>query len=170
MVRLGLDLPPEQLALVCSSHSGERFHREGVRSILERHGLSVEDLQNTPDLPYDDVDRRQWLREGREPESLAQNCSGKHSGMLAVCVAAMTLRSAERVGHLAAARPEVGLVHDVRRGAELRREVGDRHPGEGDHTVLSPTGVAREHGRVEIGHLGGGRAESPASAAAAHQP
>lgn len=86
MVRAGLDLPPQLLALVCSSHSGERFHLEGVRSILERHGLSVEDLQNTPDLPYDDVDRRQWLREGREPESLAQNCSGKHAGMLATCV------------------------------------------------------------------------------------
>ena len=65
MVGAGLDLPPQLLALVCSSHSGERFHLEGVRSILERHGLSVEDLQNTPDLPYDDVDRRQWLREGR---------------------------------------------------------------------------------------------------------
>lgn len=86
MVHAGLDLPAELLALVCSSHSGEQFHLDGVRAILERHGLSVEDLQNTPDLPYDDVDRRQWLREGHEPESLAQNCSGKHAGMLATCV------------------------------------------------------------------------------------
>ena len=86
MVRAGLDLPDELLALVCSSHSGERFHLDGVRAILERHGLSEADLQNTPDLPYDEVDRRTWMREGREPSSLAQNCSGKHAGMLATCV------------------------------------------------------------------------------------
>ena len=34
MVRLGLDLPPELLALACASHSGEHFHLEGVRRIL----------------------------------------------------------------------------------------------------------------------------------------
>ena len=34
MVRLGLDLPPELLALACASHSGEAFHIEGVRRIL----------------------------------------------------------------------------------------------------------------------------------------
>ena len=34
MVRLGLDLPPELLALACASHSGEPFHVEGVRRIL----------------------------------------------------------------------------------------------------------------------------------------
>ena len=35
MVRLGLKLPPELLALACASHSGEEFHVEGVRRILE---------------------------------------------------------------------------------------------------------------------------------------
>lgn len=88
MVRAGLDLPPELLALVCSSHSGEQFHLDGVRDILTRHGLDESDLQNTPDLPYDEVDRTRWIREGREPVSLAQNCSGKHAGMLATCVVA----------------------------------------------------------------------------------
>lgn len=85
MVRAGLDLPDELLALVCSSHSGEQFHIDGVRAILERHGLSEADLQNTPDLPYDEVDRKQWIRDSREPASVAQNCSGKHAGMLATC-------------------------------------------------------------------------------------
>ena len=39
MVRLGLDLPPELLALACASHSGEPFHVEGVRRILASAGL-----------------------------------------------------------------------------------------------------------------------------------
>ena len=36
MVELGLDLPPDLLALACASHSGEPFHVEGVRRILAR--------------------------------------------------------------------------------------------------------------------------------------
>ncbi|HLO36818.1 MAG TPA: asparaginase, partial [Candidatus Deferrimicrobium sp.] len=39
MVRLGLDLPPELMALACASHSGEPFHVEGVRRILAGAGL-----------------------------------------------------------------------------------------------------------------------------------
>lgn len=86
MVRHGLDLPDHLLALVCSSHSGEEFHREGVREILTRAGLSEADLQNTPSLPLDEAEQHRWIREGRGPTSLAQNCSGKHSGMLTTCV------------------------------------------------------------------------------------
>ena len=54
MVRLGLDLPPELLALACASHSGEAFHVEGVRRILPRAGLDESALQTPPDYPLDD--------------------------------------------------------------------------------------------------------------------
>ncbi|GMA87585.1 hypothetical protein GCM10025868_28350 [Angustibacter aerolatus] len=45
-------------------------------------------LRNTPDLPFDRVERRAWVRAGREPSSVAQNCSGKHAGMVTTCVRA----------------------------------------------------------------------------------
>jgi L-asparaginase II len=86
MVRSGLVLDPELLALACSSHSGEDFHLEGVRRILAGAGLAETDLQNTPDLPYDAQEQERWRREGREKSSIAQNCSGKHAAMLATCV------------------------------------------------------------------------------------
>lgn len=86
MVRHGLVLDPELLALACSSHSGEDFHLEGVRRILAGAGLTEADLQNTPDFPYDAQEQDRWRREGREKSSLAQNCSGKHAAMLATCV------------------------------------------------------------------------------------
>jgi L-asparaginase II len=86
MVRAGLDLPPELLALASSSHSGEAFHLEGVRAILAGCGLDETALQNTPDRPYAEDERARWLAAGRGPESLAQNCSGKHAAMLATCV------------------------------------------------------------------------------------
>jgi L-asparaginase II len=88
MLRAGLDLDEELLALAAGSHSGESFHLEGVLRILARAGLSEQDLQNTADLPYEELERNAWIAAGRRPTSLAQNCSGKHSAMLATCVAA----------------------------------------------------------------------------------
>ncbi|WP_246092226.1 asparaginase [Oryzihumus leptocrescens] len=86
MLRAGLDLDGELLALACASHSGEAFHLEGARRILAGAGLTEADLQNTPDLPYDEVERKAWVAAGREATPLAQNCSGKHAAMLATCV------------------------------------------------------------------------------------
>ncbi len=88
MLRAGLDLDGELLALAAASHSGEEFHLEIVERILAGVGLTEDDLQNTPDLPYDETERRAWIAAGRGPTSLAQNCSGKHAGMLATCIAA----------------------------------------------------------------------------------
>ncbi len=88
MVRSGLRLSePKLVALTSASHSGEDFHREGVRAILAEAGLTVADLQNTPDLPSDEQARNEWVRAGNGPESITQNCSGKHAGMLATCAA-----------------------------------------------------------------------------------
>ena len=88
MLRAGLDLDGELLALAAGSHSGEWFHLEGVRRILAGAGLTELDLQNTVDLPYEEQERHAWIAAGRGATSLAQNCSGKHSAMLATCVVA----------------------------------------------------------------------------------
>jgi L-asparaginase II len=86
MVRAGLDLPDAELALACSSHSGEPFHVEAAARILRGAGLTEADLQNTPDYPIDEDEREAWIRAGRAKAAIAQNCSGKHSAMLATCV------------------------------------------------------------------------------------
>jgi L-asparaginase II len=86
MVRLGLDLAPELLALACSSHSGEPFHIDGVRRILAGAGLSEADLRTPPDYPLDDHAREQVIRQGGSPAPVLMNCSGKHAAMLATCV------------------------------------------------------------------------------------
>jgi len=88
MLRAGLDLDGELLALATGSHSGEAFHLEGVQRILTGAGLSERALQNTPDLPYGALEHDAWIAAGRAPTSLAQNCSGKHAAMLATCIAA----------------------------------------------------------------------------------
>lgn len=86
LVRAGLDLADSLLALTAASHSGASMHQEGARQILELHGLEETDLENSTDLPYGVVEREEWLRAGNGPTQLAQNCSGKHAAMAAVCV------------------------------------------------------------------------------------
>ncbi|GHH05268.1 asparaginase [Streptomyces rubradiris] len=82
MLRAGLPLDGELLSLAAASHSGEERHLAGTRRILELAGLAEDDLRNVPDMPFDPVVRDAWVREGRMPSRLAQNCSGKHAAML----------------------------------------------------------------------------------------
>jgi len=88
LLRAGLDIDDEGLALACSSHSGTHAHLAVVRRVLAGAGLAERDLQNTPDLPLDAASADAWRAAGRGPSSVTQNCSGKHAAMLATCVAA----------------------------------------------------------------------------------
>jgi L-asparaginase II len=82
MLRAGLDLDAELLALVCASHSGESFHIDGVRRILTMSGLAEALLQTPADWPLDDLAREEAIRTGTAKSPIAMNCSGKHAGML----------------------------------------------------------------------------------------
>ena len=86
MVRAGLDLDGELLALACASHSGEEFHLRGVRQVLDKAGLTEADLQTPPDLPLSEQAMRAKLAAGFGPEPVFMNCSGKHAAMLLTCV------------------------------------------------------------------------------------
>ncbi|MFE6935458.1 asparaginase [Streptomyces sp. NPDC057699] len=86
ILRAGLDLSGERLALAAASHSGEGFHLELVRTMLAEHGLKPDDLRTPPDLPLDPVEAEAYLAAGGVREPLTMNCSGKHAAMLAVCV------------------------------------------------------------------------------------
>ncbi len=86
MLRAGLDLPDDLLALTAASHSGEPSHVEGVRRILAGAGLDESALANTADLPYGQAAGHAHLRAGGGPERVLHNCSGKHASMVATCV------------------------------------------------------------------------------------
>jgi L-asparaginase II len=86
MVRAGLELDGELLALACASHSGEDFHLDGVRRILAGAGLDEGALRNPAGWPLEDRVRDQVLRAGGTESRLFMNCSGKHAAMLATCV------------------------------------------------------------------------------------
>jgi L-asparaginase II len=81
MVRYGLGLENELLALASASHSGEDFHVDGVQKILAGAGLTADDLRCPPQWPLD-----LELALVREKSRPRMNCSGKHAAMLATCV------------------------------------------------------------------------------------
>lgn len=85
VLRAGLDLSGERLALTAASHSGEVFHRDLVQKMLAEHGLTAADLQCPPDLPLDAVEAETYLAAGAVRDRVTMNCSGKHASMLAVC-------------------------------------------------------------------------------------
>jgi L-asparaginase II len=80
-----LGFAPEDLALMCASHSGEPMHVGQVQSMLDKAGVTYQRLQCGCHVPYY-VD----LGVGPAPAQVDErmhNCSGKHAGMLAHCVA-----------------------------------------------------------------------------------
>ncbi|MGW1181607.1 asparaginase [Streptomyces drozdowiczii] len=109
VLRAGLDLSGERLALAAASHSGEGFHLDLVRKMLAEHGLSPEDLQTPPDLPLDQVEAESYLAAGHVRERITMNCSGKHAAMLAACA----LNGWDLSGYLDPAHPLQRLVHQV---------------------------------------------------------
>jgi L-asparaginase II len=78
----------EELAIGAASHNGEDGHRDVVAGMLAAAGLTPDDLGCPPALPMHEPVRARWMAEGRGPERIAMNCSGKHAAMLSACVAA----------------------------------------------------------------------------------
>ncbi|MCX5387809.1 asparaginase [Streptomyces sp. NBC_00083] len=108
VLRAGLDLSGERLAIAAASHSGEGFHLDLVRKMLAEHGLTVDDLQTPPDLPLDAAEAETYLAAGHVRERLTMNCSGKHAAMLAAC----KQNGWDLAGYLDPAHPLQRLVHE----------------------------------------------------------
>jgi len=72
LVRARADLDDRLVAIACASHQAEPEQIDAVRGLLAA-GVATED------------DLELGLQEGRPPERIYHNCSGKHAGMLAGC-------------------------------------------------------------------------------------
>jgi L-asparaginase II len=81
------NLTLQELAVCCASHAGTEEHTKTVQSILNKIGLKENALQCGVHEPIDKETQDSLIRKNLEPNQLHNNCSGKHAGMLAVCVA-----------------------------------------------------------------------------------
>ena len=76
----------EELAVCCASHTGTEEHTRTVQSVLDKIGLTEKTLQCGVHEPLDKKTRDFFIKNNIEPSQLHNNCSGKHAGMLAVCI------------------------------------------------------------------------------------
>jgi L-asparaginase II len=96
--RFGLD--DEDLALACASHSSEPFHLAAVDRFLAKVGVPETALACGPHPPLSAEVADRVLREGLTLTPRWSNCSGKHTGMLALAKHhGWPLAGYERAGH-----------------------------------------------------------------------
>src|SRR5688500_16006935 len=76
----------EEIAVMCGSHSGQAEHLQVVSSILSKVGLDKTALHCGPQYPTSKKDTDALIKKGELPHDIHNNCSGKHAGMLAMCV------------------------------------------------------------------------------------
>ncbi|HTJ59331.1 MAG TPA: asparaginase [Devosiaceae bacterium] len=81
------ELSDTELALACASHQGEPEHIEGVGHFLAHLGLSTDNLECGAHPPTAPAARETMRARHEEPTALCNNCSGKHSGLLATSLA-----------------------------------------------------------------------------------
>ena len=79
-------LVDEEISVASASHNAEPRHVAAARSILRKANVSEDDLQNGAHPPMHAPSAARLVRSGESPRAIHGNCSGKHAGMLAVCV------------------------------------------------------------------------------------
>lgn len=73
----------KEIALACASHSGEKIHIETAEKMLNKIGLSEADLRCGSHYPFHLESTHNLIRADEKPNQFHNNCSGKHSAMLA---------------------------------------------------------------------------------------
>ena len=77
----------KELAIMCASHYGEDMHRDVILGILKKLDLPLDALLCGSPLSIQAELCETQLRENRELKPYNSDCSGKHCGFLAACLA-----------------------------------------------------------------------------------
>src|SRR2546425_8771563 len=77
-------LTTAELALACASHSSEPGQVDLVREFLQKIGCSERDLMCGPHTPLAEAVAKDYQARGVRLTAVYSNCSGKHTGMLAL--------------------------------------------------------------------------------------
>lgn len=73
-----------EFAVMIASHDGTAEHVEVVRGLMAKAGVREEHLLCGPHAPYNQAASLAIARAGKKPERVHNNCSGKHTGFLAL--------------------------------------------------------------------------------------
>lgn len=76
-------LEDEEIAIICSSHSGCEEHVAVVQKLQAKCGIRESDLRCGVHYPLHEETARALRQRGETPTPNRHNCSGKHTGMIA---------------------------------------------------------------------------------------
>jgi len=76
-------LTPRELSISCASHEGSDLHVQTVEGIQKKVGVEESQLQCGAHLPGDVDAFKSLILKGKQPTPNQNNCSGKHTAMLA---------------------------------------------------------------------------------------
>jgi L-asparaginase II len=80
------NLTDKEIALICASHSGTDEHLAVVQRMQQKIGVSEKNLLCGTHSPTHQPTAKAMLLRGEEPTPNRHNCSGKHTGMLALAI------------------------------------------------------------------------------------
>ena len=80
------NLNSKQVALACSSHTGENFHLIDLKNWFEKLKIKMNNLKCGIHNPINLASSDKLLLSGNKPDQLHNNCSGKHLAMLSSCL------------------------------------------------------------------------------------
>jgi L-asparaginase II len=72
-----------EIALTCASHETAQIHLDTVKALQAKVGIEERQLQCAPHLPGDAANLRHVIKQDILPTPNFNNCSGKHTSMLA---------------------------------------------------------------------------------------
>ncbi len=75
-----------ELAIACASHRGEYFHVEIVKNWLNKINLTELNFECGTHSPSDPESFERLIQTGSKASPIHNNCSGKHTGMLATAL------------------------------------------------------------------------------------
>lgn len=78
------NLTQAEIALICASHHGTDAHVEVLRQFHAKIGISEDNLACGFHIPYDPSTAEALVLNAEKPSQIRHNCSGKHTGMLAL--------------------------------------------------------------------------------------
>lgn len=76
----------EELAVCCASHVASKEHIKFIQNILNKTNLSEKHLKCGSHDPIDTELKNHLIKNDLQSKDIHNNCSGKHAGMLAVCI------------------------------------------------------------------------------------
>lgn len=158
-----LGLTDAEIALACSSHSGEPLHVETAAAMLRRAGRDESCLECGTHWPSNTEAARALAVAGQRPGALHNNCSGKHAGF--ICLACD--RGEDPAGYVAPDHPTM---------REVTAALADMTGARLDATNLAVDGCSIPTYAIPLRALalglarfGAGTAMSPARKAAAER-